>query len=57
MTNFAPTSAQASASERDDIVAFADEGDAHAFEAAEQLLDGQQVGERLQRMIGAPKAC
>ena len=35
-----------------DIIALADEGDASAFEAAEQLLDRQQVGERLQRMVG-----
>ena len=53
MTNSAPTSAQAWASERDDIVAFADECDTRAFEAAQQLLDGQQISERLQRMVGA----
>ena len=52
MTKSAPTSAQASASERDTLLRFADEGDLRALEAAEQLLDRQQVRQRLKRMVG-----
>ena len=34
------------------IVALTDEGDANAFEAAEELLDRQQIRQRLERVVG-----
>ena len=33
-------------------MSFADEGDAHALDAADELLNGQQIGESLERVIG-----